>query len=84
MTLKEKNIYKTKRYLQRKILLKVPQRNILVTIQEQITMVILDDSMTKLLNIWEMAKRIQSSCKIYVKTFFGATVLCMNDYMKPS
>ena len=40
MTLKEKKMlfYKTKRYLQRKILLKVPQRNIQVTIEEQITL----------------------------------------------
>ena len=47
-------------------------------------MIILGDSMTKLLNGWEMAKRIQSNCKIYVKTFSGATVSCMEDYMKPS
>ena len=31
-----------------------------------------------------MAKRIQSNCKIYVKTFFRATVSCVEDYMKPS
>ena len=31
-----------------------------------------------------MAKRIQSDCKIYVKSFSGATVSCMEDYMKPS
>ena len=40
--------------------------------------------MTKLLNGWEMARRTQSNCKIYVKTCFGATVSCMEDYMKPS
>ena len=40
MTLKEEKmlLYKTKRDLHRKILLQVPQRNILVTIQEQITL----------------------------------------------
>ena len=40
MTLKEKRmlLYKTKRYLQKKKLLKIPQRNILVTIQDQITL----------------------------------------------
>ena len=48
------------------------------------SVVILGDSMTKLQNGWEMAKRIQSNCKIYVKTFSGATVSCMEDYMKPS
>ena len=47
-------------------------------------MVILGDSMTKLVNGWEMTKRIQSNCKIYVKTFSGATVSCMEDYMKAS
>ena len=46
-------------------------------------MVILGDSMTILLNDWEMAKRIKSNCKIYVKTFSGATVSCIKDYMKP-
>ena len=47
-------------------------------------MVILGDSMTKLLNGWEMAKRIRSNCKIDMKTFSGATVSSMKDYMKPS
>ena len=48
------------------------------------SVIIPGDSMTKLLNSWAMAKRIQSNCKIYVKTFSGATVSCMKDYMKPS
>ena len=47
-------------------------------------MIILGDSMTKLLNGWEMANKIQSNCKIYVKTFSGETVSCMEDCMKPS
>ena len=40
MTLKEKKmlLHKTKRYLQKKHLLRVPQRRIVVTIQEQITL----------------------------------------------
>ena len=40
MTMKERKmlLYKSKRYFERKILLKVPQRNIFVTIQEQITL----------------------------------------------
>ena len=40
MILKEEKmlLYHTKRYIQREILLQVPQRNILVTIQEQITL----------------------------------------------
>ena len=48
------------------------------------SVIIWGGSMTKLLNGWEMAKKIQSNCKIYVKTFSGATVSCMEDYMKPS
>ena len=47
------------------------------------SVIILGDSMTKFLNGWEMAKKIQSNCKIYVKTFSGATVSCIEDYMKP-
>ena len=43
------------------------------------SVIIVGDSMTKLLNGWEMAKRIQCNCKIYVKTFSGATVSCMED-----
>ena len=38
------------------------------------SVIILGDSMTKLLNGWEMAKRIQ---------FSRATVSCMEDYLKP-
>ena len=87
-------LYKTKRYFERNILLKVPQRraNRRYKIQEQITLknrgnkksvVILGDSVTELLNGWEMAIRTQSNCKIYVKTFSGAAISCMEDYMKP-
>ena len=47
------------------------------------SVVVLGDNMTKLLNGWEMAKKIQSNCKVYVKTFSGAAVSCM-DYTKPS
>ena len=37
-----------------------------------------------MLNGSEMAKKIQSNYKIYVKTFSEATVSCVEDYMKPS
>ena len=39
MTMKDRKVllYKAKKYLQRKILRKVPQRNVIVTIPEQIT-----------------------------------------------
>ena len=43
------------------------------------SVIILGDSMTKLLNGYEMAKKIPSNCKIYVKLFSGAMVLCMED-----
>ena len=48
------------------------------------SVVILGDSMTKLLNGWDMAKKIQTNCKVFIKTFSGETVSCMEDYMKPS
>ena len=43
-----------------------------------------DDSMIKLLDGLEMAKRIQSDWKIYVKIFSDATASCVEGYMKPS
>ena len=39
--------------------------------------------MTKQLSGWEMLKRINAKCKIFVNTFSGATAACMEDYMKP-
>ena len=48
------------------------------------SVVILGDSMTKLLNGWDMAKKIQTNCKTFIKICSGATVSCMEDYMKPS
>ena len=48
------------------------------------SVVVLGDSMTKLLNGWEMVKKLEATCKVFVKTFSGATVSCMEDYMKPS
>ena len=48
------------------------------------SVVILGDSMIKHLNGWEMSKRINSKCKIFVKTFSGATTTCMEEYTKPS
>ena len=40
--------------------------------------------MTKSLNGYEMAKETNTNCKIYVKSFSGATTADMEDYMKPS
>ena len=48
------------------------------------SVVVLGNSMTKLLNGWEMAKKLEANSKVFVKTFSGATVSCMEDYMKPS
>ena len=95
MTLKEKKmlLYKTKRYLQGKHFTQsstekhfnhnTRANNSKISGKKK-SVIILGDSMTKLLNGWEMAKKIQSNCKIYVKTFSGAAVSCMEDYMKPA
>ena len=47
------------------------------------SVVILGDSMVKHLNGWEMSKKIKN-CKVYVRSFPGAKVQCMDDYKKPS
>ena len=46
--------------------------------------IILGNSMIKQVNGWEISKRLQSDCKIYMKQFSGAKTKCMKDYMKPS
>ena len=40
--------------------------------------------MVKHINGWEISKRLQSDCKVYVKQFSGARTKCMKDYTKPS
>ena len=40
--------------------------------------------MVKHINGWEISKRLQSDCKVYVKQFSGVKTKCMEDYMKPS
>ena len=40
--------------------------------------------MVKHINGWEISKRLQSDCKVYVKQFSGPRTKCMKDYMKPS
>ena len=40
--------------------------------------------MVKYLNGWEMSKKSNANCKVFVKTFSGAKTTCMHDYVKPS
>ena len=44
----------------------------------------LGGSMVKHLNGWEMYKKMNANCKVFVKTFSGAKTTSMNDYVKPS
>ena len=53
-------------------------------IKTQKSVIILGDSMVKHINGWEISKRLQSNCKVYVKQFSGTRTKCMKDYMKPS
>ena len=46
--------------------------------------VILDYSMLKHLNDWEISKKFKNACKIFVKHFSSATTNCMEDYIKLS
>ena len=45
---------------------------------------VIGDSMVKQLNGWEMSKKLNANCKVFVKTFSGAKRTCMHDYVKPS
>ena len=80
MTLKEKKmlLYKTKRYLQGKSFTQsstekhfshnTRANNSKISGKKK-SVIILGDSMTKLLDGWEMAKKIQSNCKICENIF---------------
>ena len=39
--------------------------------------------MVKHLNGWEMSKKLNTNCKVFLKTFSGAKTACMHDYLKP-
>lgn len=47
------------------------------------SVIILGDSIVKNLNSWEMSSNLKN-CKVKVMSFSGATIECMQDYMKPS
>ena len=39
--------------------------------------------MVKHLNGWEMSKKLNANCKVFVKTFSGPKTTRMHDYVKP-
>ena len=49
----------------------------------QNSVIILGDSMVKYINEWEISKRLQSECKVYVKQFSDARAKFKKGYMKP-
>ena len=42
------------------------------------------DSMVKHLNGWEISKKLNKNCKVFVKTFSGAKTACAHNYVNPS
>ena len=52
-------------------------------ISEKKNIVILGDSVIKHVNGHDMSKKLKN-CKVYVKSFSGSKVRCINDHMKPS
>ena len=45
---------------------------------------VIGDSMVKHLNRWEMSKKLNGNCNVFVKTFSVAKTACMHNYVKPS
>ena len=43
---------------------------------------ILVDSLIRHTNGWETAKTLNAECKVFVRTFPGATTHCLGNYMK--
>ena len=50
----------------------------------QKSVIIFGYSMVKHINGWEISKRLQSDCKVYVEQLSGARTKWMKDYMKSS
>ena len=44
-------------------------------------MILLEDSMIKHTSGWEITKKVKPECKLFVRTFPGATTYCMADYI---
>ena len=51
---------------------------------KQKSVIILGDSMIKHVNGWEISRKLQGNCKVYVKHFSGVKTTCMKDYIKLS
>ena len=64
---------------------KIPnsQGNKLLTDKKKSNIYILGDSMVKHIEGWKLTKKIDKNHKIYVRSFPGAKVKCMKDYVKP-
>ena len=41
------------------------------------------DSTVKHVRGYELSRKVEN-CKVYVKSFSGAKVMCMEDYLKPT
>ena len=64
---------------------KIPnsQGNKLLTDKKKSNIYILGDSMVKHIEGWKLTKKTDKNHKIYVRSFPGAKVKCMKDYVKP-
>ena len=45
---------------------------------------VIGDSIVRHLNGWEMSKKLNANCKVFVETFSGAKTTRINNYVKPS
>ena len=45
---------------------------------------VIGDSIVRHLNGWEMSKKLNANCKVFVEIFSGAKTTRMNNYVKPS
>ena len=51
---------------------------------QQKSITILGNSMTKQVNAWEISRKLQGNCKVYVIHYSGAKTKYVKDYSKPS
>ena len=70
--------------IKQKVTIHQHQKLIMKKNHKQKSVIILGDSMIKYVNGWEISRKLQGNCKVYVKHFSGAKTKYMKDHIKPS
>ena len=54
-----------------------------LVVNEKKKVFVLEDSMVKHIQSWDITKKLENKHKVYIRHFAESKVICMNDYVKP-